>query len=72
MFVQNYSNVNGIIRSRVSSVGYGLDDQGSIPGRGDDGNISLRYRVQTDSGPHPASYAMGTGGSYPEDRAAGA
>jgi hypothetical protein len=35
----------------------------SIPG----GNFSLRHRVQTGSGAHPASYQMGTGGSFPGD-----
>jgi hypothetical protein len=33
------------------------------------GNFSLRHRVQTDSGAHPASYPMGTGGSSPGDKA---
>jgi len=27
--------------------------------------FSLRHRVQTGSGDHPASYQMGTGGSLP-------
>jgi hypothetical protein len=30
------------------------------------GNFSLRHRVQTGSGVHPASYPTGTGGSFPE------
>jgi len=33
------------------------------------GNYSLHHRVQTGSGPHPAFYSMGTGGSYPGDKA---
>jgi hypothetical protein len=42
---------------------YGLDDRMigvRIPAGG--GNLSLRYRVQTGSGAHTASYSMGTGG----------
>jgi len=30
----------------------------------------LRYRVHTGSGAHPASYPMGTGGSYTGGKAA--
>jgi hypothetical protein len=33
------------------------------------GNFSLYYRVQTDSGAHPASYPMGTRSSFPEGEA---
>jgi hypothetical protein len=44
---------------------YGLDDRLSIPGRGNDGNFCLRYRVQTGSGSHPASFLMGTEDSLP-------
>jgi hypothetical protein len=36
------------------------------------GNFSLRYRVQTGSGAHPASYPMGTRGSFRGGKAAGA
>jgi len=36
------------------------------------GNFSLHHRVQTDSGAHHASYPMGTSGSFPGDRLAGA
>jgi len=42
-------------------VGYGLDGRSSIPGRGKDESFSLRHRVLTASGAHPASYPMGTG-----------
>jgi hypothetical protein len=48
-----------------------MEDRGSIPGRGNDGNFSLRHRVQTGYGPHKASYAMKTGGSCPGGKAAG-
>jgi hypothetical protein len=36
------------------------------------GNFSLHHRVQNVSGAHPASYPMGTGGSFLRDKAAGA
>jgi hypothetical protein len=36
------------------------------------GNFSLHHCVQNGSGAHPASYTMGTGGSFPGDKAAGA
>jgi len=52
------------------NVGYGLDDRLSIPGRGRD--FSHLHRVQTDSGAHPASYPMGSGGRFPGGRTAGA
>jgi hypothetical protein len=40
-----------------------MDDRSSIPGRSRD--FSVRHRVQTGSGAHPASFARGTGSSYP-------
>jgi hypothetical protein len=39
---------------------------------GNYGNFSLLHQVQTGSGVHSASYPMGTEGSYPGDKAAGA
>jgi hypothetical protein len=36
------------------------------------GNFSLYHRFQTGSGANPASYPMGTGGSFPGGKAAGA
>jgi hypothetical protein len=36
---------------------------GSIPGRARD--FSLLHNIQTGSGAHPASYTIGTGGSFP-------
>jgi hypothetical protein len=36
------------------------------------GNISLRHRVQTDYEAHPAAYPVGTDGSFPGGKAAGA
>jgi hypothetical protein len=40
---------------------YRLDDQGSVPGRGEKFSSSLC--VQTSIKAHPASYPMGTGGT---------
>jgi hypothetical protein len=54
-------------------MGYGLDDRGSgvrIPVGV--GNFSLHHRFQNGSRVHPASYPMGTRGSFPGDKAAGA
>jgi hypothetical protein len=36
------------------------------------GNFSLHHHVQKDSEAHPASYTMGTGGSFRGGKAAGA
>jgi hypothetical protein len=64
-------------KSSDSSVGivtgYGLDDRGPrvrFPAQA--GNFSLHCHVQTGSGAHPAPYPMGTGSSFPGDKAAGA
>jgi hypothetical protein len=72
-----YISYSNFIESRDSSVGivtgYGLDDRGSLvrfPAGA--GNFSLHHRVQTGSGAHPASYPMGTRGSFPGGKAAGA
>jgi hypothetical protein len=63
------------ITSRDSSVGialsYGLDDRGSrVRFSAGAGNFSLHHHVQNGSGAHPASYPMGTRGSFPGDKAA--
>jgi hypothetical protein len=65
------------MKSRDSSVGialsYGLDDRDSrvrFPALA--GNFSLHHRVQNGSGAHPASYPLGTRGSFPGGKAAGA
>jgi hypothetical protein len=64
-------------KSRDSSVGialsYRLDDRGPrvrFPAEG--GNFSLHHRVQNGSEAHPASYPMGTRGSFPGSKTAGA
>jgi hypothetical protein len=54
------------------ALGCGLDDWGSrvrLPAG--TGNFSLHHRVQNGSGALPASYPMGTGGSFPGGKAAG-
>jgi hypothetical protein len=54
-------------------LGYGLDNRGSrVRFPEEAGNSSLHHRVQAGSGTHPASYPMGTGGSFPGGKAAGA
>jgi hypothetical protein len=58
-----------ILRARIAQseyrLGYRLDDQGSIPRRGNDRIFSLYHCIQTGSGAHPAFYPVGTGGSFP-------
>jgi hypothetical protein len=62
-----------VIVQSVQRLGCGLDDRGSIvPFPVGTGNFSLHRRVQNGSGFHPASYLIGTGGSFPESKAAGA
>jgi hypothetical protein len=66
-----------LYKSRDSSVGialgYRLDDRGSrVRFPAEAGNFSLCHRVQNGSGAHPASYPMGTRGSSPGGKAAGA
>jgi hypothetical protein len=63
-------------KSRDSSVcialGYGLEDRGSrVRFPAGAGNFSLHHHVQDGSGAHPASYPMGTRGSFPGGKAAG-
>jgi len=48
-----------------------MEDRGSIAGKCNDGICSLRHRVQIGSGANPASYQMGTEGSYHGGKAAG-
>jgi hypothetical protein len=58
-----------LTKSRYSSVGivlgYGLDVWGCRAAGA--GNFSLHHRVQNGSGAHPASYPIGTGGSFPAE-----
>jgi hypothetical protein len=56
-----------------TALGCGLDDRGSrVRFPAGDGNFSLHHLVQNGSGAHPASYPIGTRGSFPGDKAAGA
>jgi hypothetical protein len=69
--------VHGFEESRDSSVGialgYGLDDWGSrVRFPTGTGNFFPHHRVQNGSEAHPASYPMGTTGSFPGGKAAGA
>jgi hypothetical protein len=66
-----------MMKSRDSSVGialgYGLDDRGSrVRFPAGAGNFSFHHRVHNGSGVHPASYTLGTRGSLPGGKAAGA
>jgi hypothetical protein len=55
------------------ALGYGLDDRGSrVRFPAGAGNFSLHHRLQNGSGAHPASYSMGTRGSFPGGKVAGA
>jgi hypothetical protein len=68
---------NGWNYTRDSAValalGYGLDDLGSrVRFPAGPGNFSLHHRVQNGFGAHPASYPLGTRGSFPGGKAAGA
>jgi hypothetical protein len=47
------------------ATGYGVVDRGSVRLPAGAGNFFLRYRVQNGSEAHPASYPMGTEGSFP-------
>jgi hypothetical protein len=54
-----------------TTLGYRLDNRGSrvrFPAGAE--NSSLHHRIQYDSGAHPASYPMGTGGSFLGGKAA--
>jgi hypothetical protein len=54
-------------------LGYGPDDWVSrVRFQAEAGNFSLHYHVQNGSGAHPASYPMGTRGSFFGGKAAGA
>jgi hypothetical protein len=57
----NNNNNNSNNRGAVIATGYGLDDRGSILGRGKSGSGAL-----------PASHPMGTRSSFPGAKASGA
>jgi hypothetical protein len=57
--------LQNLLRYSISVVfDYRLDDRGSISSRGK--NVSCSLYVQTSSDAYPASYPMGTEGSFPE------
>jgi hypothetical protein len=59
--------------SNIKRLGYGLHDWGSIPGGYNEGIFFFfRYRVQAGSGVHQPTVQVGTGGSFPRIKAAGA
>jgi hypothetical protein len=65
--VQSYYSSVGI------ALGYGLDDRRSrVRFPAGAGNFYLHQCVQNGSGAHPASHPIGTSGSFPEGKAAGA
>jgi hypothetical protein len=75
--------VNTVVNPRVPqkagnfltswALGYGLVDRGSrVRFSAGAGNFSLHHRVHNGSGAHRASYPMGTRGSFPGSKAAGA
>jgi hypothetical protein len=69
-----FINISSVGRnsSGGTAQGYGLDDRSSrVRFLAGDGNFSLHHPVQNGSGAHPASYTMGTRGSFPEGKAAG-
>jgi hypothetical protein len=54
------------------ALGYGLNDRDSrVRFPAGARNSSLHHRVQNGFGAHPASYPMGSRGSFPGSRAAG-
>jgi hypothetical protein len=53
------------ISSVGTALGYGLEDRSSrVQFPAEAGNFSLHHRVQNGSGAHPASYSVGTRGSF--------
>jgi hypothetical protein len=55
------------------ALGYELDDRGPrVRFLAGAGNFSLHHRDQNGSGTHPASYPVGTRGSFSGSKAAGA
>jgi hypothetical protein len=73
LFIQAVSIAHWIRDSSVGiALGYGLDDRGSrVRFSAEAGDFSLHHSVQIGSGAHPASYPMGTRGSFPGGKAAG-
>jgi hypothetical protein len=72
--LQYCSKFRHVLWSRDSAVGitmsYGMEGPDSILGSAM--FFSLLHSIQTETETHPASYSMGTGGSFPGGKAAGA
>jgi hypothetical protein len=63
----------GKFEIRSVALAYGLDDWGSrVRFPAGAGNSSLHHRIQNGSGAHPASFPMGSRGSLPGGKVAGA
>jgi hypothetical protein len=76
LLIMQFPPTSIYFQSRDSSVGialgYWLDDRASrVQFPATAGNFSLHRHVQNGSGAHPASYPMGTRGSFPGGKAAG-
>jgi hypothetical protein len=67
----NLRRCAGVSQS-VYWLGYGLDDRGWSPGRDNEVFFSLRHRVETGSGSHPAWHSIGTFWFFPGSKSAGA
>jgi hypothetical protein len=69
-------NACGFFHSRIRQITSSIQGLGRWAVPGFDSRqcqeFSLLHSVPTDSGAHPASYPMGTGGSLPGDKVAGA
>jgi hypothetical protein len=64
-YFSSYSVIRGAAIAQWYSAGLGVGWLGvRVPAVF--GNFSLHHRIQTGSGAHPASYPMGTKGSFPE------
>jgi hypothetical protein len=60
-----YSSIESPGSSFSIVIGYRMDDQVPISGRGREEIYSLHHRVQTGCGAHPVSYSMGRRGFFP-------
>jgi hypothetical protein len=52
--------MTAFVAQSLQCLGYGLDDQSSIPRRGKEGIFSLCHHIQTGSGAHLVSYPLDT------------
>jgi hypothetical protein len=68
-YLKAQSTTVEILHSREAFVSFNADYIGKWAGVG---NFSLHHYIQNGSGAHPASYPVGTRGSFPGGKAAGA